>query len=875
MKRLVNSVRDSRFVMLGFLFPLLVWVFICIVMGIVPFGPYSLLVSDLEAGHIDGLTMFRRIIMEGDSLAYSWGQIQGSTPFASLGVGTLISTFNFLVCFMAEEQILTALTWIVILRIACCGGTFAFYLKKTFKRNDLSISIFAWCYALMAYLVIYYFHIIWLDQVMMLPLVLLGVEKILSNKKDYLYFTVTLILIFFMNFYMAYMSGVFAFIYFIYRYLTIQKSYEIKDFIGKLGGFLLSPVLALGCSSILLFPIFALMSDRDGLFNASNMSMNLRYEFSGLLSKLCIGSFDTILPGGLPFIYCGVVVVILMFFYFMSYSISYKEKLLTFFLGLFMFFSMTINPLYVAWHGFKPPVYFEGRFTYIISFLMIFIAYKGFSVFNTITMKQIHLIFGIISGAIILLNRQVYSYISDASLLYTVAFLILYYLLIVLIKQKIQYKRYALLLLAILVGAELGQNAMMVIKTIDEFTHFPLASTYYTSYQEIKKNTSEILDMDNAFYRIEKDTERSMNDGFGIGYPSIAHFDSIYNYEVKEVINQWGVQVGHNWIRYKGSTPITDLLMNIKYTMIQDDTYQSYEKIKQKEEVAFFKNPYAVSMGFMVADPIEGSVNADNPINLQEQIINKMVGKDEIYYLPLAINDEKRENVDIKEVVSETNDKQVEDLLVYYRQDDYQTGRINYEIIAACDGPCYAYVDQRNNANMSISIGEKEIDPEFESGSSIIYLGDFKAGEKLEISFQMLQKEFVIKEISFYNLDIVALKRASENLGEAALEVKSHSDTKIEGNITVTAQKPYLYTSIPYNKGWNLYVDGKQMDTQKVMNGFLGAKLSEGNHDICLEYIPYGFKLGVITSLIFGLMVIGKILKCCKENNQKINKKRT
>lgn len=369
---------------------------------------------------------------------------------------------------------------------------------------------------------------------MMLPLVLYGVEKILKNKKNYLYFTITLTLIFFMNFYMAYMTGVFAFLYFVYRYLAVEKEYLLKDFIGKLGTFLVSPILALGCSSVLLIPIFNMMPGRDGLFNPDQMAMSLRYEFSGLMSKLCIGSFDTALPGGLPYIYCGLIVVILMFFYFLSYSITYKEKLLTFFLGLFMFLSMTVNPLYVAWHGFKPPVYFEGRFTYIVSFLMIWIAYKGYCVFNTISIRQVHTTFGIIGTAVILLNRQVYSYITDESLLYTVVFIILYYLLIVLVKQKPSYKKQGTLLLALLVGLELGNNAMMSIQTIDKGGQLPLVTKYTSAYNTIKSDVDEIMAMDPGFYRIEKDSERSMNDGFGIGYPSIGHFDTIYNYEVKK-----------------------------------------------------------------------------------------------------------------------------------------------------------------------------------------------------------------------------------------------------------------------------------------------------------------------------------------------------
>ncbi len=851
--------KNNQFVLLGFLVPLLVWLVICIGIGITPFGPYSLLISDLEGGHIDGLTKFRDIVLEGKSLAYCWGQIQGSTPFAALGLGTLVSTFNFLVLLVQPDQILAALTWIIILRIACCGATCAFYLKKVFRRSNVSISMFGWCYALMAYTVIYYFHIIWLDQIMMLPLVLWGVEKILKDKKDYIYFTITLIAIFFMNFYMAYMTGVFAFLYFIYRYLAIHTQYKVKDFLGKLISFMISPLLAFGCSSILLLPIFKLMSGRDGLFDSGQMIMKLRYEFTGLMSKLCIGSFDTIMPGGLPYIYCGLIVVICMFFYFLSYAVSYKEKLLTFFLGLFMFLSMTINPLYVAWHGFKPPVYFEGRFTYIVCFLMIFIGYKGYHLLNTISMKQIHWTFGILAVAIILLNRQVYNYITDESLLYTIVFLIGYYLIIVFIKQKVHYKKLAQMILVIVVAVELGNNAMVSINKMDQGVAFPLENKYVAAYQTIKNDVNEIMSMDKGFYRIEKDIEKSMNDGFGLSYPSITHFDSIYNYQLKETIGKLGVQVGHNWIRYKGTTPISELLMNIKYIMIREESYQSYAKVKEKEFVNYYQNPYAVSVGFMVQDRLGEVLTAENPILYQEKILNKMVGStDAKYFKPLAPQKIEKNNVEEVEKQMVVSEEESYPLIVFYRTDDYKDGALNYILKPELSGPCYLYVDQRSYGKMQIEVNdEKTIDPEFESGNRIIYLGDFKKGEQVKVSFNFLQKEFVVKDIWFYSLDTQVLKEVSEQLSQQALAISRHTDTVLEGSIQVDGSRTYLYTSIPYDKGWHIYVDNEEVTTINMLQGFLGASIESGKHNIRLSYIPQGYHQGVIiTSISLGIFIV-------------------
>ena len=66
-----------------------------------------------------------------------------------------------------------------------------------------------------------------------------------------------------------------------------------------------------------------------------------------------------------------------------------------------------------------------------------------------------------------------------------------------------------------------------------------------------------------------------------------------------------------------------------------------------------------------------------------------------------------------------------------------------------------------------------------------------------------------------------------------------------------------IYTSIPYDKGWEVYVDGEQVETFKIGNALLGFDLNKGNHEITLKYeIPY---LNTCL-LISGISLIGTIL---------------
>lgn len=862
--------KKNQYIIWAFLIPLLVMQFVFLIMQITPFGGYSLLLSDANAVYIDQLTGLRRMILEGKGYFYTWSQIQGSTPFAFVQ----LSPFNLLTLLFPESSILSVVTWIVILRIASAGASFAYYLKQVFKRNDISISIFSWCYALMAYHIANHYHIIWLDQLILVPLILCGVENILKNTKRYLFFSVMLVLSFITSFYLSYMTGLFAFLYFIYRYLTWGKYGDFKDFIYKLIAFAKATFLAFGCTAIYILPILLMMKGRDGLFQGENMTLRLRYEFPALFSKLFIGSFDTFLPDGVPFLYCGIVVLIFIGFYFSSYAISYKEKVASFALLAFMFLSLTINPLYVAWHGFKPPTYFEGRFSYLVSFVMIFIAYQAYHHIQTVSTKQIHIVFAILVGAVILFNRSTYGYIKDNNLLYTLAFIGLYYVVIMLRCKGHYDKKQVTLLLALVVGLELITNTMLTVKRLDEVGTYPFASDYTDAYQQIDKVTSGVLEEDADMYRIDFVDKRGMNDGFGVGFPSISHFDSIYNYDVKEAIDRLGVATGHNWVQYKGTTPIVDTLLNIKYIVCEEENYYGYKYKKSEDYSRIFENPYTISLGFMIQEDLNQLEEEINPIEFQQTLLNKMLGKkSEVYYEAIEPKKFTEENVGMKEEEKSKKDKEEKVSYVvkhYYKQDEKQPAKLIYELLTKQAGPCYLYVDSDRYYYTDVMVNDQSLNLSKLDMGDVYYLGDFKAGEELRVELQLGETYLDMKQVYFYQFKAEAFKTTVEELKQNALVVTKHTDTQIEGSIKVDDKKSILYLSIPYDEGWQLEVDGEKYRTMPVYKGFLGATLEPGQHEIRLKYVPKGLKVGSILSVSTIMFIV--FMKIKDKNSKKINK---
>lgn len=867
--RINQVVKKNQYIIWAFLIPLLVMLFVFVIMQITPFGGYSLLLSDANVVYIDELTGLRRMLLEGKGYFYTWSQIQGSTPFAFVQ----LSPFNLLTLLFPESAILSVVTWTVILRIATAGASFAYYLKQIFKRNDISISIFSWCYALMAYNIANHYNIIWLDQLILVPLILYGVEKILKDNKKYLFLSIMLAFSFVTSFYLSYMTGIFAFLYFIYRYLSKEKDYQFKDFLFKLIAFMKAPFLAFGCTAIYLLPILLMMRGRDGIFQAEDMTLRLRYEFTGLFSKLFIGSFDTFLPNGLPFLYCGLIILIFIGFYFSSYAISYKEKVASFSLIAFMFLSLTINPLYVAWHGFKPPAYFEGRFSYLVSFMMIFLAYQAYHHIQTISSKQLHLVFAILAGGVILFNRSSYGYIKDNGLLYTLAFMGVYYVVIMLRSKGHYDKKQITVLLALVVGLELTANTMLIIKRLDEVAEYPFVSDYTDAYQQIEKVTSGILEEDSEMYRIEFVDKRGMNDGFGVGFPSISHFDSIYNYATKKAIEKLGVATGHNWIQYKGTTPIVDTLLNIKYIACEEDNYFDYRYIRSEDYSRIYENPYTISLGFMIQEDLNQLTADTNPIQLQQTILNNMLGRNSgAYYTAIEPKKFIEENVGVKEEEKTNKDNQEENNYVikhYYQQDNKQEAKLVYDLLIEEEGPCYLYIDSDHYYYADVIVNDKSLNLSRLDMGDVYYLGDFKEEEKIRVELQLGETYLDINQVYFYQFKQEAFKMVVDELKENALIVTKHTDTEVEGTVKVGEKKPVLYLSIPYDEGWQLEVDGQKYSTMPVYEGFLGAELKPGQHQIKLKYVPKGFKLGsVITISTLMIMVLVKMQD--RKNNKKI-----
>ena len=170
----------------------------------------------------------------------------------------------------------------------------------------------------------------------------------------------------------------------------------------------------------------------------------------------------------------------------------------------------------------------------------------------------------------------------------------------------------------------------------------------------------------------------------------------------------------------------------------------------------------------------------------------------------------------------------------------------------------YGYITNGGFDNASVSTGGKQIDTNIlvEDYPITFPMGNSGTGEQSVI--KIAAKEDVQSgngQVMVYALNHAVWEEMYKNLADEALNINKIRDTKIKGNVTAL-NDGVMYFSIPYEKGWSVYVDGEKAETYSLMGAMLGVNISAGEHEIELSYIPEGFKTGVTASAAGALLFI-------------------
>lgn len=843
---------------------------IYVIFSVFPFGSITVMRMDLYHQYGPLFAELYDRIVEHKSLLYSWNTGGGSS-FLGNYLNYLSSPLSFLIFLFDKEDISYAITFIVAFKCILSATSFSYYLKKSFNKDNYFLSVFGILYAFSAYFLAYYWNVMWLDAMIMLPLIALGIEKIFKTGDIKLY-TVSLVILFFANYYMGYMCCIFAVLYFFVCFINTysndgklnenavyEKKYSTKAlmnnvFINRGVKFAFASIIAALICAITLVPVFMILknsSATSGTFPQTFKSyfdlLDLITSHFALLETTIRSSGDNVLPN----IYTGILTFILLPLFLVNNKIKLKEKATYVVLIIFFVFCFNNNCAEYIWHAFHFPNDLPYRYSYMYSFIIAVMGYKTILNFKGIKVKDIAYTGLAIISFVIVCQKFLTNKMTNSTIYATIIFVALWCGFLFLLKNKNAQKKTVSFVLVTFILCE---------TIISSIVGLPLNQdnkNYKENYKTYTNAINYIDNKDSGFYRTELCYLNTRMDPAYYGYNGISVFSSMAYESYSQLQSSLGMQSNKvNSYTYNTQTPVYNMMFNIKY-LIQTDVSLApssnlYKKIytTSDKKSNVYESKYNLPIAYCVNSKIDDWVTDEgNPFEIQSDFVKLATGYSNVFK-PVEYN-----STDFDAV---SGDDVTENGTYWLEKSDSSSnyGTETVSLSPTIDGNLYLYVKSSDLKTITVNSEKVSDITQSMEDAYILDLGYHNKGDEVLVSLDASKMESESTSFDFYcyTADDTVVKNMYNSLAGNSLNVESYSDTTIKGTVKAK-ENCYLYSSIPYDDGWSVYVDGKKAETFEIGGTLLAIELTPGQHKIEYKYFPVGFLYGIIISAVtvFGL----------------------
>lgn len=809
------------------------------------FCDVGLVANDCYEQYVPFLNAYYDVLTDGKSIFYS---LTGSMGYDFWAVFSyyLVSPLNFIILLFGKSRIVYAVNLLIVLKLAFCGGTFSVFLKNRFPKAKCSrIVSFSTIYALCGFMVGYAWNIMWLDGVLLFPLVIMGLDLLMREKNPKWYwYTLFLSLLIVISYFIGYMSCIFIFLYFF--------TYSFKSFGDFMKKFLwvgLSSLLAVGISAVILLPSF-------GGVQSTYISGELlpAPEFYGSYAE----SFSNFLIGipqiGINFdrqyanLFMTTFALLLSLVYFTSGGVKPGKKIRNFILLAVMLFSLNFKPLNFIWHGFHEQTGIPNRFSFMITFLLLSMAFEiCVQSKKRVKKRSIFAAFGLLAagaGALAYFDNDL---IMQAAVTAGLAFA--YALILAFGRGKVKF-----VISQIFVYVEL--TAMLVLgiftvssSVIGDYGHYMAdfeainskkengyyrekIDEVYNPKEEWFENEAEYM----TFDEISADKIREWCDYMkNIGHQSVVSEATLYNIRAMSLFNTFnnydqtlfychtGATGGTNNVMYYGENAFMDMLLGVRYyyTRYYDVNSTAYEYVRTEGEVGVYRNKYTLSVGYAIPDALakQDFELGDNPFESMNTLSKNITGG--VVF--------SNRNFIFEE------DKSAPDGVLSYTHVIGQDEEFLFQPVVSDVQRIDAYVDGE-----LVYTGNRS--------QCIIDLGALKKGTQVRVIISLKNPENPSATMYAAAIDNKVLQDTYDMLSIYQFQVREYWDDYLKGTISLDDTSNVLLT-IPYAEGWTLKVDGKETEPDKWCGLFMMLELSEGTHTIEMSYVTPGFRLGLYITL--------------------------
>ena len=918
-------------VLLAVLIPAIILQVTYFVMQFYPVGDRTPLTIDLYHQYVSFLSEVRRKLLSGENPFYTWSVGLG-TNFYSLIAYYAASPLNLFLVLFPQGQIPTAVMFLTVLKIGLTGGAFAYFLiegpakrlgqatissRNQIRYNtaedsatDIFIIVVSAAYALNAYNLAFSWDLMWLDVVALLPLVALGVNRIVREGRSGMYI-VTLAASLFINYYIAFFTCLFTLFYFFVVYFTARadrKAVETEMAYERLGvpsdnrlsteyaihlgdknddqyvkethdlslinvkfwpsfarvaGATFVAVLV---SAVMLLPTILSLFDTSAAGDSFPSSMQINFDTFDFLGRGLMTMSPSI-RDGLPNVYAGILIFIFLPLYIFAKKISTVEKVTHLSLLGFIYISFNNNFLNFIWHGMHYPNQLPYRYSFIFSFVLLIIAFRTLTVIKEFSPNTLMLATLAAIGFVVLYeyNADITRENAFINILYFLIYLIVFAMF-----RKPNFFRTASLLLAVVMIGELSINTMVTIYTIGDDEVYTSHSNFVGDFEEvgILIDAAE-ADADGDFYRMEVMPQKTTNDGALYGYPGFTMFSSTSREDTARLFRKMGYH-GNNINSYKftASTPVNNSLMGIRYMLRKNGASRdpAVEHVAATGDMSLSENPFALSVGVPTGpELLNWNPQYISPFSNWNNLLNAL-GEEDLF-----------QHVDVEVVTGfnfgpasgggslgrtfipeDTNDSTIMNLRYEVPEDQY----------------VYFAIDPNQSSTINITINEgdyvNELGPESDStirlaeNRSIHWIETFDigytfAGDVIDITLEQTAENASSFTIYAVTMDKNQYEETMTRLQDRDLNVTEWTTNSITAEYQANTDG-YIYLSIPYESGWNAYINGEEVQVQAIADGaLLSVPTPAGSHTLELKFIPRGFYLG-LGATILGLLLLSVIL---------------
>ena len=851
----------ALYALLSFFIPVVVLTLVMIGLRIVPFGDeHNLAITDAK-WYLNGQMFFSRLLRGEENCLYSLNNGLGNNEWSVLAWGGL-APVSALSLFATLETIPNWFTWICVLNLSLCGLTMYILLDGLWGPK-FSHLIFSTSYAMIGFNVVNCYQTGFFHGVQLLPLVVLGLVKLLRGQSPLLY-VLSLGACLFMNFYFGFHLCVFSVILF-FTYLYLHSG----EWKGKGTALFLRWAFSSLFAGLLGAPMWlpALKAySGGGRLNQTGLSeytFSENMPFIQIFSKLFSGANSTNeLVIGLPNIFCGILVVALVILFFLDKKIASKLKKAAAVVLIIYLISFYIPAFTLLMHGGTHTNWFPYRYSYVFSFLLIMLAAEEFGNLDEITLANTKRCGVALLIGVLLIFSTRYEFITGGAVLLDLVFLLIMWLGFYLYKTKpdVTPKSTLSLFLLLVVCCNLYVNFFISTKHVREWE---LDLEEYHKNILVSGALIEALDtIEPDFFRMEKDKSESSTVGAD---PQLYNYNGVSNSgpAIRMFVHQELCKLGINWFDMRhwyseGIPAATDTLLGLEYILSNRDLTEekNYEKLATMEGTSIFKNDVAVLPAILANAAVQDLALGENVFDNLNHVWNAMTGgeknvftmQDDVtftlvtdYAAQSVTSHELKESFSAAEAQKEENKTEEPEPNSYFL----------YSFTAAQDGPIYYYDTSIPGSPNGLVV------------PAIKYVGFYHAGDEVEGKIPIVSGigtgEFMrgyCANLVFAYADNTQLREYASQLNSRDITFNGDHENNLTGSFTAEEGQRILFT-IPWDDGWTCYIDGQKVPIDKTWDLFMSVEAPAGHHTYEMKFFPAWMNYGLI---LCGAALVGLVI---------------